>query len=81
MDFWRDEGGRDGFVLFDDAAVLYPLRPALFRCVPVRADLKTSPPWFGIGRPTELLVRDAPQGGTVVTAAGFRAFPAPPRAA
>lgn len=58
MAFWRREGGRTGFVPFDDAAVLRVIRPELLRCIPVRGTLETSPPWFGIGMPTELVVRD-----------------------
>lgn len=57
MRFWREEAGRDGFVPFDNAAVAYVLQPRLLECVEVRARLQTSLPWFGIGRPTELIVR------------------------
>lgn len=57
MRFWREEAGRDGFVPFDNAAVAYVLKPRLLECVEVRARLQTSPPWFGIGWPTELIVR------------------------
>ena len=57
---WRRGVGREGFVPFDNASVLYAIDPPLLECVPVQAELERSPPWFGIGRPWELVVRDAP---------------------
>lgn len=79
MRFWREEAGRDGFVPFDNAAVAYVLQPRLLECVEVRARLQTSPPWFGIGRPTELIVRTgrvrgAPAAYCGRMRAGFDAF-------
>ncbi len=79
MAFWREEAGRDGFVPFDNAAVAYVLRPGLLECVRVRARLQRSPPWFGIGRPAELVVRTDGTRGTPVAycgrvRAGFDAF-------
>jgi purine nucleosidase len=64
--FWRREGGREGFVPFDGAAVVYLLRPALFRCTAAAPALERSPPWFGIGRPVELVVRPARAGAPTV---------------
>jgi pyrimidine-specific ribonucleoside hydrolase len=70
MAFWREQAGRDGFVPFDGAAVAYVLRPSLLECVEVRARLERSPPWFGIGRPTELIVRTGGTRGTPVAYCG-----------
>lgn len=63
MRLWRRGAGREGFVPFDNAAVLYAIDPSLLECVPVNAELERSPPWFGIGRPWELVVRDASSPG------------------
>jgi purine nucleosidase len=79
MEFWRREGGRDGFVPFDNAAVAYAVEPAMLECVAAYGRLERSPPWFGIGRPTELVVRPDPAEGAPVrycgrTTEAFRAF-------
>ena len=63
---WRRGAGREGFVPFDNAAVLYAIDPSLLECVPVQAELERSPPWFGIGRPWEMVVRDASSRGGVL---------------
>ena len=68
--FWRREAGRDGFVPFDGAAVVYVLQPPLLRCVRAFARLERSPPWFGIGRPTEMVVSADPSGRRAVSYCG-----------
>jgi purine nucleosidase len=72
LGFWRDQIGRDGFVPFDNAAVMYLLRPALLECVAGYGRLERSLPlpWFGIGRPRELMVASEPGLGRAVRYCG-----------